>query len=133
MNAYATNAVNSKLIAPGAAMSLFLAVQAIRQLVQVNQDAADGKEGRAGQVATWFNVTLLLVAAYLMTNQVKTYRRVVMVLGTLILGVLASGTGMIYSASAPGGKNPEKNRLWFGIAHIVFALILIAYTVYSFA
>lgn len=132
MNGYGpnTNAKNMKLIAPGLVAAGFLAVQAIRQLVLVNGQYADKLESRAGQVATWFTTTLLLVAAYLASNEIKTYRRSMMMLAALFIGVMASGISMIYSSTTT--PNPEPNRRWFGIAHVIFAMLILAYSVYSF-
>jgi hypothetical protein len=124
------NARNMKLVAPGLAMAGFLAVQAIRHLVQVNGQFGSKTESRAGQVATWMTTTLLLVAAYLSTNEVKTYMMSQVVLATLFVGVMGSGIAMIYAST--NTPNPETNRRWFGIAHVIYALIILAYSVYSF-
>ena len=121
------NANNSRLAAPGFAMAGFLAVQAIRQLVQVN---GDKNESRSGQVASWFTTTLLLIAAYLTASQVKTKNEAMTILAALFIGVMGSGIAMIYGSTVT--PNPEPNRRWFGIAHIIFALLILAYSVYSF-
>lgn len=119
-----------KLLAPGLVTAGFLAVQAIRQLVQVNSQFGAKMESRSGQVATWFTTTLLLIAAYLSTNEIKTYNSSIVFLAALFIGIMGSGIAMIYASTTT--PNPESNRMWFGIAHVLFALIVLAYSVYSF-
>lgn len=122
--------MNSRLAAPGFVTAGFLAVQAIRQLVQVNGQFSSNAESRSGQVATWFTTTLLIVAAYLSASQVKTKNEAMAILAALFIGVMGSGIAMIYASTTT--PNPEPNRRWFGIAHVVFAMIILGYAVYSF-
>lgn len=132
------NAVaNKPLSDPGVVLKLsmmtFLAVQAIRQLVLVNGQFNKKTETRPGQVASWFTITLtLLIAAVLATSPLNIKPN--MVTGAtfaVVAGVLGSGAAMLYDAIQNKGKQPEPNRLWFSIAHIIFGMLLLAYLIYS--
>jgi hypothetical protein len=116
-------------------MVTFLVVQAIRQLVLVNAQASGDKpmESRAGQVASWMTITLTLVVAALLYPSGPLSRK--MTLGGLFIlfaGVMGSGIAMTYDGMKNKG-GPEKNRMWFGIAHIVFAMLVFAFLLYSMA
>lgn len=128
MNAYANN--TSDLVLK-TSMVAFLAVQAIRQLVQVNAQADAKTESRSGQVAAWMTITLTLIIAGIMYQSGPLSSKTVT--GTtlaLFVGIMGSGIAMIYDAMS-NKAGPEKNRLWFGIAHVVFAVMLFAFLLYS--
>jgi uncharacterized membrane protein len=112
-------------------MVLFLVVQAIRQLVLVNGQYNAKTESRAGQVASWMTITMTLIIAGLLYPSTPLSTKTTMGgLALLVIGAMGSGTYMIYD----GMKNKtsqEKNRLWFGIAHVVFAMIMLAFLLYS--
>ena len=140
MNSGYGNAVaNKPLSDPGVVLKLsmmtFLVVQAIRQLILINGQASGDKpiESRAGQVATWFTITLtLVIAAVLATSPLNIKPNMVKgVTFAVVAGVLGSGAAMLYDAIQNKGKQPEPNRLWFSIAHIIFGLLLLGFFLYS--
>jgi len=137
MNSYGAVANNNSLSNPNFVLKIsmvtFLVVQAIRQLVLVNSQATAKTESRAGQVAAWMTITLTMVVAALLYPSGPLSRK--NTLGGMFMvfaGVMGSGIAMTYD----GMKNKtgqEKNRLWFGIAHIVFAMLVFAFLLYSMA
>lgn len=136
MNSYGAN--NNSLTNPNFVLKLsmvtFLVVQAIRQLVLVNAQASGGDkamESRAGQVAAWMTITLTLIIAALLYPTGPLSRKTT--LGGLVLlfiGTMGSGIAMTYDGMKNKG-GPEKSRMWFGIAHIVFAMLVFAFLLYS--
>jgi cytochrome bd-type quinol oxidase subunit 2 len=137
MNSYGAISNNNSLSNPSFVLKLsmvtFLIVQAIRQLVLVNSQATAKTESRAGQVATWMTITLTLIVAALLYPSGPLSRK--STLGGLFLvfaGVMGSGIAMIYDGMKNKGGQ-EKNRLWFGIAHVVFAMLVFAFLLYSMA
>jgi len=107
----------------------FLGVQGIRQLIQVNEQVGrkDNIESGAGQVATWMTITMTLLAGFFL-YQVKT--PTYMALGALFIAALGSGSAMIYDYMDSKSKNTVEakgNRLFFGIAHVIFALLVLVY------
>lgn len=107
----------------------FLVFQAIRQLVHVNIQANNSKETPTGRVSAWFTICLTLIAAGILAPRDRLPDW--MVKGSLfgIIGfVLATGILMIYDGIKKDAANPEKNRLWFGIAHVIFAMLVMIYT-----
>ena len=133
MNAAANNSFNkspanvAKLL-----MLTFLGVQGIRQLVQVNGRASGDKptESRAGQVAAWMTITMTVLIGYLL-YQAKPAS--VMALAALFIAAMGSGVAMIYdySANKTVALAAEPNRLFFGIAHVLFALLTLVYLLMS--
>ena len=112
-------------------MVTFLIVQAIRQLVLVNGQAADKKESRAGQVAAWMTITLtILVAAFLYPSVPLPDKNILGGILLLFVGVMGSGIAMLYDAMK-NKAGPEKNRLWFAIAHIIFAVLILAFLMFN--
>jgi hypothetical protein len=113
-------------------VSTFLAVQAIRQLVLVNSQYGGKTESRAGQVASWMTTTLTFMVAILLfqSQNELSDRGVLTSLFLLFIGVMSSGIAMIYDGAKNNG-GPEKNRMWFGVAHTVFAMLIFAYLLYS--
>ena len=107
----------------------FLGVQGIRQLVQVNEQAGrkDGIESGAGKVAAWMTITMTLLAGFFL-YQPKT--PTVMALAALFITAMGSGSAMIYDYMDAKSKQTvevKRNRLFFGIAHIIFALFVLIY------
>ena len=135
MNASGAVANNNSMTNPNFVLKLsmvtFLIVQAIRQLVLVNSQATAKTESRAGQVAAWMTITLtLIVAALLYPSGPLTRKNTIGGLFVLFAGVMGSGIAMIYDGmNNKGGQ--EKNRMWFGIAHVVFAMLVFAFLLYS--
>ena len=130
MNAYgATNNSFNKSPANAAKLFLltFLGVQGIRQLIQVNGQHDDKKESRAGQVSAWMTITMTVLAGYILYKKDSTPTR--MALGALIVATLTSGSALLYDYmnNKAVATAAEKNRLWFGIAHILFALLVLVY------
>ena len=131
---YPGNAVNSSFNKSPANIAKifllgFLGVQAIRQLIQVNGQAGGDKpvESRAGQVAAWMTITMTLLAGYFL-YQPKT--PTVMALWALFIAAMGSGSAMIYDymdAKSTQTVEVKRNRLFFGIAHIIFALFVLIY------
>ena len=131
MNAYANNSFNkSPANMAKLAVLIFLGVQAIRQLVQVNEQAGRDKspiESQAGKVATWMTITMTLLGAFFL-YQPKT--PTTMALLALFIAALGSGSAMIYDymdAKSTQTVEVKRNRLFFGIAHIIFALFVLIY------
>jgi hypothetical protein len=150
MNSYVAN--NNSLTNPNFVLKLsmmtFLIVQAIRQLVLVNTQFGDGdkNETRAGQVAAWMTITLTLVVAALLYPSGPLSRKTT--LGGLFLlfaAVMGSGVAMVYTTldtsktkndkgtqiNKEVSNKAEPSRRWFGIAHIVFAVLVFAFLLYS--
>ena len=113
-------------------MLTFLGVQGIRQLVQVNgrANAEKPSESRAGQVAAWMTITMTVLIGFLL-YQPKTAS--VMALAALFIAAMGSGVAMIYdySANKTVALAAEPNRLFFGIAHVIFALLTLVYLLMS--
>lgn len=133
MNAYgaANNSFNSsKANVAKLFMLTFLGVQGIRQLVQVNGRADAGTESRAGQVSAWLTITMTVLIGVLL-YQPKTAS--VMALAALFITAMGSGVAMIYdySANKTIALAAEPNRLFFGIAHVLFALLTLVYLLMS--
>jgi len=111
-------------------MITFLIVQAIRQLIQVNIQAGAKTETRTGQIASWFTILLtLIVAALLYPSGPLSNKNIMGGMLLLFAGVMGSGIMMIYDGIKKAG--PEKNRLWFGIAHVIFAMLILAFLLFS--
>lgn len=111
---------------------IFLGLQAIRQLIDVNikAGAKPPLESQAGKTAAWFTITMTLVAAYaLYAPKTPSFTALV----ALIIAAMASGVAMVYdySANKTQALAAEKNRLFFGIAHVVGALIVFFYLLWS--
>ena len=131
MNAAANNSFNkSPANVAKLFMVTFLGVQGIRQLVQVNGRADAGTESRAGQVAAWMTITMTVLIGYLL-YQAKPAS--VMALAALFIAAMGSGVAMIYdySANKTISLAAEPNRLFFGIAHVIFALLTLVYLLMS--
>ena len=113
-------------------MLMFLGVQGIRQLVQVNgrANAKDATESGAGQVAAWMTITMTVLIGFFL-YQPKT--PTVMALAALFIAAMGSGVAMIYdySANKTVALAAEPNRLFFGIAHVLFALLTLVYLLIS--
>ena len=113
-------------------MLAFLGVQGIRQLIQVNgrANAEKPSESRAGQVAAWMTITMTVLIGYLL-YQPKTAS--FMALAALFVAAMGSGVAMIYdySANKTVALAAEPNRLFFGIAHVIFALLTLVYLLMS--
>ena len=111
-------------------MLTFLGVQGIRQLIQVNGRATSKTESRAGQVAAWMTITMTVLIGYLL-YQPKTAS--VMALAALFIAAMGSGVAMIYdySANKTVALAAEPNRLFFGVAHVLFALLTLVYLLMS--
>lgn len=130
MNAYgATNNSFNKSPANAAKLFLltFLGVQGIRQLIQVNGQHDDKKESRAGQVSAWMTITMTVLAGYILYTKDSTPTRMALI--ALIVATLTSGSALLYDYmnNKAVATAAEKNRLWFGIAHILFALLVLIY------
>jgi hypothetical protein len=133
MNAYGTSApTNSFNKSPANVAKLFmltfLGVQGIRQLVQVNgrANAKTPTESRAGQVAAWMTITMTLLIGFLLYQPKPAP---VMALAALFVAAMGSGVAMIidYSSNKTVALAAEPNRLFFGIAHVIFALLTLVY------
>lgn len=132
MNAYGGVANNSFNKSPANIakifMLAFLSVQGVRQLIQVNQLASGDKptESRAGQVSAWMTITMTMLIGFLL-YQKQPAPRVALV--ALIITALTSGSALIYDYlnNKTGALAAEKNRMWFGIAHVIFALLTLVY------
>lgn len=107
-------------------MLTFLGVQGIRQLIQVNGQHDAKTETRAGQVSAWMTITMTVLIGYFLYQQ-KAAPRVA--LAALVVAALTSGSAMIYDymTNKTVSMAAEKNRLFFGIAHILFALLVLIY------
>ena len=146
MNAYgsiANNSMKTPTYALKVSIMAFLFVQAIRQLIQVNNQANEGAKDKpvgnvetsAGQVAAWMTILLTLIGASILFPSSSLSKEWVMGgFATLIVGILASGSAMIYDIvnNKAKAQGAEKNRMWFGIAHIIFAVLLLAYSLFVF-
>ena len=134
MNAYAANNSfnSSKANIAKLFMLTFLGVQGIRQLVQVNgrANAKPPTESEAGKVAAWLTITMTVLIGFLL-YQPKTAS--VMSLAALFVAAMGSGVAMIYdySANKTVALAAEPNRLFFGIAHVLFALLTLVYMLIS--
>lgn len=130
MNSYGATTNNSFNKSPANISRLFLltflAVQGIRQLILVNGQASDKKESRAGQVSAWMTITMTVLAGYFL-YQKQTPSRAALV--ALIVAALTSGSALVYDymQNKKVALGAEKNRLFFGIAHILFAMLVLVY------
>lgn len=108
----------------------FLGVQGIRQLIQVNGQAAANTESRAGQVAAWMVIAMTLVAAFTLYTPQTPHRAALL---ALLIAAMGSGVAMIYDYSANKSQAlaAEPNRLFFGIAHVLLALLTLTYLLIS--
>lgn len=138
MNYGAGASANNSLMKPQFVLKLsmvtFLAVQAIRQLVLVNGQAEDKKETRSGQVAAWMTIILtLIVAVFLYPSTPLPDKNVLGGLFLLFAGAMGSGITMLYDAlqNKAASKAAEPNRMWFAIAHIIFAIVLLAFLLFT--
>lgn len=136
MNAYgaANNSFNSsKANVAKLFMLTFLGVQGIRQLVQVNGRANADKptESLAGQVSAWMTITMTVLIGVLL--YIPRPVPSVMALSALFIAAMGSGVAMIYdySANKTISLAAEPNRLFFGIAHVLFALLTLVYLLVS--
>jgi hypothetical protein len=113
-------------------MLAFLGVQGIRQLIQVNgrANAKTPTESRAGQVAAWMTITMTVLIGVLLY---MSRPAPVMALAALFIAAMGSGVAMIYdySANKTVALAAEPNRLFFGIAHVIFALLTLVYLLMS--
>jgi hypothetical protein len=101
----------------------FLFVQAIRQLVLVNQQFTKKIETRAGQVSSWFTIVLSLAVVGILSQgdfQISD-DKLKLALIPIIIGAMGSGIAMVYD-KVGNKETVEPARLWFGIVHILFAL-----------
>jgi hypothetical protein len=130
MNAYGAAANNSLNKSPANVakifMLAFLGVQGVRQLIQVNGQATTKTESRAGQVSAWMTITMTMLIGFLL-YQKQSAPRVALV--ALVVAALTSGSALIYDYlnNKTGALAAEKNRMWFGIAHVIFALLTLVY------
>jgi len=130
MNAYGGVANNSFNKSPANIakifMLTFLSVQGVRQLIQVNGQATTKTESRAGQVSAWMTITMTMLIGFLL-YQKQSAPRVALV--ALVVAALTSGSALIYDYlnNKTGALAAEKNRMWFGIAHVIFALLTLVY------
>ena len=133
MNAYANNSFNSsKANIAKLFMLTFLGVQGIRQLIQVNgrANAKPPTESEAGKVAAWMTITMTMLAGFLLYQpKMATFTS----LAALFVAAMGSGVAMIYdySANKTVALAAEPNRLFFGIAHVLFALLTLVYLLIS--
>jgi hypothetical protein len=137
MSYYPGNAVNNSFNKSPANMAkiailIFLGVQGIRQLIQVNgkANAKPPTESLAGQVAAWMTITMTLLAGILLYQpKMATFTA----LAALFVAAMGSGVAMIYdySANKTVALAAEPNRLFFGIAHVLFALLTLVYLLMS--
>lgn len=136
MNAYgygvsSNNSMSNPAFVLKLSMVFFLAVQAIRQLILVNGQYEAKTESSSGRVAAWMTITMtLIIAALLYPSTPLSTKTVMGGLALLVIGAMGSGISMIYDAMK-NKTSQEKNRLWFGIAHVVFAMIMLAFLIYS--
>ena len=107
-------------------MLTFLGVQGIRQLIQVNGQHEAKTESRAGQVSAWMTITMTVLIGYFLYQKQTPSRAA---LAALIVAALASGSALIYDymQNKTVALAAEKNRLFFGIAHVLFALLVLIY------
>jgi hypothetical protein len=113
-------------------MLMFLFVQGIRQLIQVNGRANADKptESLAGQVSAWMTITMTVLIGVLLYIPRPAP---VMTLAALFIAAMGSGVAMIYdySTNKTVALAAEPNRLFFGIAHVIFALLTLVYLLMS--
>jgi len=131
MSGYGNNSRSTAQLGMKIAIVAFLGLQAIRQLVLVNAQADDEKESLAGQVAAWMTITLTVVVAGFLWYPSLPDKMITTGLLTLFVGAMGSGVAMLYD-SIKNKAGPEKNRMWFAIAHIVFAILILAFLIYNF-
>jgi hypothetical protein len=136
MNSYGAN--NNSVSSPQFVLKMsiitFLFVQAVRQLILVNAQYDAKTETRGGQVATWMTIVLTLAGAALLYPRGNLERKTVLGgLFVLFAGIMGSGIAMVYTSTASKdiSQKAEKNRRWFGIAHIIFAAIILTFLLYS--
>jgi len=116
------------------AILMFLGVQGIRQLIQVNEQAGRDKspiESQAGKVAAWMTITMTLLAGFLLYQPKMA---TVTALAALFIAAMGSGSAMIYDymdAKSTQTVEVKRNRLFFGIAHVIFALLTLVYLLIS--
>ena len=105
----------------------YLFVQAVRQLILVNQQFGAKTETRAGQVSTWFTIVLTSVVAAILSQGPLNIKSPTAYGGLFLLfaGALGSGIAMIYD-KVKNKETAESARMWFGIAHVIFAFIIMA-------
>ena len=131
MNGYGNNSLSPQQTALKVIMVIFLAVQAIRQLVRVN---GDKNETYGGKVATWMTILLTIIIASLLYPDKLSHGFVMIGLGAMFVGVMGSGIAMLVDTlsakTKDAAKSAEPNRLWFGIAHLIFALVILAYSTF---
>ena len=106
-------------------LGAFISVQAIRQLVQANQ----GTDSRAGQIASWFAVVLTLIVTTALTTGRLSSTAHIMLMISVVVGLEAMGILLTYDG-VNNSKPLEKNRLWFGIAYIIFGVAWFIYSMY---
>ena len=109
----------------------FLGVQAIRQLVLVNKQAGGDKpsESLAGQVSAWLTITMTMIAAVVLYMPKTPH---ISGLAALFIAAMGSGVAMIYDyTQSTSTVEPKKNRLFFGIAHVILALLVLVYLILS--
>jgi multidrug transporter EmrE-like cation transporter len=72
-------------------------------------------------------ITMTLLVGYILYKKDSTPTRMALV--ALIVATMASGTALIYDyiTNKTVALAAEKNRLWFGIAHVIFALLTLVY------
>jgi uncharacterized membrane protein HdeD (DUF308 family) len=137
MNSYGATTNNSSFNKSPANISkilllTFLAVQAVRQLIQVNgrANAKPPTESEAGKVAAWMTILMTLIAGFLLYQPKMA---TVTSLAALFVAAMGSGVAMIYdySANKTVALAAEPNRLFFGIAHVIFALLTLVYLLMS--
>ena len=114
-------------------MLMFLFVQGIRQLVQVNgrANAKTPTESLAGQVSAWMTITMTVLIGVLL--YLPRPAPSLFALAPLFIAAMGSGVAMIYdyAANKTDALAAEPNRLFFGIAHVIFALITLVYLLMS--
>ena len=128
---YPGNAVNSSFNKSPANIAkifllTFLSVQGIRQLIQVNGQSDAKTESRAGQVSAWMTITMTLLAGFFLYQKQIPSRTA---LAALVIAAMTSGSALIYDYmnNKTGALAAEKNRLFFGVAHILFAMLVLIY------
>jgi heme/copper-type cytochrome/quinol oxidase subunit 2 len=120
------------------AMVLFVFAQTIRQLVQVNNRRKLDMETNSGQVAEWMTITLTIIIASFLAMNPTTGGLIAGGLTALIVGLFGTGISLVYdSIKHKGGPTKdtvgyEKNRLYFGISYILFAVVLLMFMIYTY-
>lgn len=130
MNANITNSPFSQKNVLKMSMITFLAVQAVRQLIQVNSLKASGQESASGQVSAWFIITLTMLIAVLLSQSSLSRNTTLLSFAALVIGILGSGIALVYDTQT-SKTSPEKARMFFGIAHIIFGFMILAYLLSS--